>query len=104
MTIKRLDHVTVVVADLAGAIAVFTTLGMGREWEALVKGPWGDRLNGRERGQIGIVMMRTPDGHGRLQLTQFRHPQLSKLEPAIAPPNTLGLRSVMFAGASIDDT
>ena len=49
-------------------------------------------------------MMQTPDGHGRLELTKFHHPQLVEIEPAIAPPNTLGLQSVMFAVESIDDT
>ena len=51
-----------------------------------------------------IVMMRTPDGHGRLELTKFRSPELVAIEPAVAPPNTLGLRSVMFAVESVDDT
>jgi catechol 2,3-dioxygenase-like lactoylglutathione lyase family enzyme len=104
MTIKRLDHVSVVVDDLAAAIAFFTTLGMEREGEALVEGPWVDRVNGLEGIQVDIVMMQTPDGHGRLELTKFRNPQLVESEPAIAPPNTLGLRSVMFAVESVDDT
>jgi catechol 2,3-dioxygenase-like lactoylglutathione lyase family enzyme len=104
MTIKRLDHVSVVVDDLAAAITFFTALGMTREGEAAVEGPWVDRINGLERVQVDIVMMRTPDGHGRLELTKFRHPQLVELEPAIAPPNALGLRSVMFAVESLDDT
>src|SRR6266480_3957747 len=76
MTIMRLDHVSVVVDDLAAAIAFFTA----------------------------IVMMRTPDGHGQLELTKFRNPKLVEIEPAIAPPNTLGLRSVMFTVESVDDT
>jgi catechol 2,3-dioxygenase-like lactoylglutathione lyase family enzyme len=103
MTIKRLDHVSVVVDDLAAAIAFFTALGMEREEGALVEGPWVDRVNGLERVQVDIVMLRTPDGHGRLELTKFRHPQLVASAPAIAPPNTLGLRSVMFAVDSVDD-
>ncbi len=104
MTIKRMDHVSVVVDDLAAAIAFFTALGMTREGEAAVEGPWVDRVNGLDSVQVDIVMMRTPDGHGRLELTKFRHPQLVAIEPAIAPPNTLGLRSVMFAVDSLDDT
>ena len=104
MTIKRLDHVSVVVDDLAAAIAFFTALGMTREGEARVEGPWVDRVNGLEDVQVDIVMMRTPDGHGRLELTKFRHPQLVESEPAIAPPNTLGLRSVMFAVENLDET
>jgi hypothetical protein len=94
MTIKRLDHVSVVVDDLAAAIAFFTALGMTLEDEMPVEGPWVDRVNGLEGVQVDIVMMRTPDGHGRLELTKFRNPKLVEIEPAIAPPNTLGLRSV----------
>lgn len=104
MPIKRLDHVSVVVDDLAAAIDFFTVLGMAREGEASVAGPWVDRVNGLENVQVDIVMMRTPDGHGRLELTKFRNPDLVKLEPAIAPPNTSGLRSVMFTVESVDDT
>src|SRR5438094_8049376 len=104
MTIKRLDHVSVVVDDLEAGIAFFTALGMTIEGEAPVEGPWVDRINGIEGVQVDIVMMRTPDGHGRLELTKFRNPKLVETEPAIAPPNTLGLRSVMFAVESVDDT
>jgi catechol 2,3-dioxygenase-like lactoylglutathione lyase family enzyme len=104
MTIKRLDHVSVVVDDLAAAIAFFTALGLTLEGEMPVEGPWVDRVNGLESVQVDIVMMRTPDGHGRLELTKFRNPELVEIEPAIAPPNTLGLRSVMFTVESVDDT
>ncbi|MDB4898204.1 MAG: Glyoxalase/bleomycin resistance protein/dioxygenase [Gemmatimonadetes bacterium] len=104
MTIKRLDHVNVVVDDLAAASAFFTALGMTREGEAPIEGPWVDRINGLEGVRVDIVMMRTPDGHGRLELTKFRHPALVDIEPAIAPPNALGLRSVMFTVDSVDDT
>ena len=104
MTIRRLDHVSVVVDDLAAAIAFFTALGMTIEGKAPVEGPWVDRVNGLENVQVDIVMMRTPDGHGRLELTKFRHPNLVETEPAIAPPNTPGLRSIMFTVESLDDT
>src|SRR5436305_7422725 len=104
MTIKRLDHVSVVVDDLAAAIAFFIALGMTKEGEAPVEGPWVDRVNGLESVRVDIVMMRTPDGHGRLELTKFRNPKLVEMQPAIAPPNTPGRRSVMFAVESIDDT
>jgi catechol 2,3-dioxygenase-like lactoylglutathione lyase family enzyme len=104
MTIKRLDHVSVVVDDLAAAVAFFTALGMARENEMPVEGAWVDRVNGLEGVHVDIVMMRTPDGHGRLELTKFRNPKLVDIEPAIAPPNTLGLRSVMFTVESVDDT
>lgn len=104
MTIKRLNHVSVVVDDLTAAIAFFTVLGMSIEGEARVEGPWVDLVNGIEDTQVDIVMMTTPDGHGRLELTKFRNPALVPIEPAIAPPNALGLRSVMFTVASVDDT
>lgn len=104
MTIKRLDHVSVVVDDLAAAVAFFTALEMTIEGKAAIQGPWVDRVNGLENVQVDIVMMLTPDGHGRLELTKFRNPKLVQLEPAIAPPNTLGLRSIMFAVERVDET
>src|SRR5579884_2132734 len=104
MPIKRMDHVTVVVDDLPAAIAFFTALGMALQGEAAVEGPWVDRLCGLEGVQADIAMMRTPDGHGRVELTKFRNPERIGAEPAIAPPNTLGLRQIMFAVEDIDDT
>src|SRR6476659_4783958 len=104
MTIKRLDHVSVVVDDLESAVAFFTALGMTIVGEAPVEAPWVDRVNAIENVQVNIVMMQTPDGHGRLELTKFRNPKLVALEPAIAPPNAPGLRSVMFAVENVDDT
>ncbi|NUO64829.1 MAG: VOC family protein [Gemmatimonadaceae bacterium] len=104
MTIKRLDHVSVVVEDLPAAIAFFTALGMTRAGEASVGGEWVDRINGMKGIQVDIVMMRTPDGHGQLELTKFRSPPLVAVEPAVAPPNAPGLRSVMFAVDDIDET
>lgn len=104
MTVKRLDHVSVVVEDLEAAVAFFTVLGMTRVGEAPIEGPWVDRVNSLEGIRIDIVMMQTPDGHGRLELTKFHHPELVEIEPAVAPPNALGLRSVMFTVEDIDDT
>jgi catechol 2,3-dioxygenase-like lactoylglutathione lyase family enzyme len=104
MTVKTLDHVSVVVDDLEAAVAFFSALGMMLEGERPVEGPWVDRVNGLEHVQVDIVMMRTPDGHGGLELTKFRNPKLVKIEPPIAPPNALGLRSVMFTVESVDDT
>lgn len=104
MALKRLDHISVVVDDLPAAMAFFTALGMTLEGEMPVEGPWVDRINGLEGVQVDIVMMRTPDGHGRLELTKFRHPKLVEIEPAMAPPNTLGLRSVMFTVESVAAT
>jgi catechol 2,3-dioxygenase-like lactoylglutathione lyase family enzyme len=104
MTIKRLDHVSVVVDDLEDAVAFFTTLGMTVEGKAPIEGPWVDRINALQDVKVDIVMMKAPDGHGRLELTKFRSPKLVDLRPAIAPPNALGLRSVMFTVESVDDT
>ena len=104
MTIKRMDHASVVVDDLAAATAFFIALGMTVDGQMPVEGPWVDRVNGIDDVRVDIVMMRTPDGHGRLELTKFRNPKLVALEPAIAPPNALGLRSVMFAVENVDDT
>ncbi|HEY7981596.1 MAG TPA: hypothetical protein VID19_08915 [Candidatus Eremiobacteraceae bacterium] len=77
---------------------------MTLEGEMPVEGSWVDRVNGLEQVQVDIDMMRTPDGHGRLELTKFRNPKLVKIEPPIAPPNALDLRSVMFTVESVDDT
>ena len=104
MTIKRLDHISVVVDDLAAAAAFFTALGMTIDGQMPIEGPWVDRINGIEDVQVDIVMMRTPDGHGRLELTRFRNPKLVEIEPAVAPPNTPGLRSVMFTVESVDES
>ena len=95
---------SVVVDDLPAAIAFFTTLGMALEGQAPVEGPWVDRLCGLDGVRVDIAMMRTPDGHGRVELTTFRHPPPVGTEPAIAPPNTLGIRQIMFAVDDLDDT
>jgi catechol 2,3-dioxygenase-like lactoylglutathione lyase family enzyme len=104
MTIRRLDHISVVVDDLPAAVEFFTVLGMTLEGQMPIEGEWVDRVNGIDGVQVDIVMMVTPDGHGKLELTKFRHPALVALEPAIAPPNALGLRSVMFTVDNVDDT
>ena len=105
MTIQRMDHVGVVVDDLEAAIAFFVELGMELEGEAPIEGPSVDRLNGLDGVRVDIAMMRTPDGHGRLELTKFHNPAVVSPEPKNALGNTLGLRSIMFAvddlGASV---
>ena len=104
MTIQRMDHVSVVVDDLEAAIAFFVELGMELEGEASIEGPWVDRVNGLDGVRVDIAMMRTPDGHGRLELTKFHTPTAVSAEPENAPGNTLGLRSIMFADDDIDAT
>ena len=81
MAIKRMDHVSVVVDDLAAAIAFFTELGMELEGEAPVKGRWVDRVSGLDDVRVDIAMMRTPDGHGKLELTKFHTPAAIRIEP-----------------------
>jgi len=98
-----MDHVSVVVDDLEAATAFFAGLGMEVEGQAPVEGPWVDRVNGIDGVRVDIVMLRTPDGHGRLELTRFRTPAAVTTEPASAPPNALGLRSIMFAVDDLDD-
>jgi catechol 2,3-dioxygenase-like lactoylglutathione lyase family enzyme len=103
MTIQRMDHVGVVVDDLEAAVAFFVELGMEVEGKAQVEGGWVDRVSGLDDVRADIVMMRTPDGHGRLELTKFRTPAAVSAEPENAPANTLGLRSVMFAVEDVED-
>jgi len=103
MTLKRMDNVGVVVDDLAGAVAFFKELGMELEGEAHVEGRSVDRLVGIDGVRSDIAMMRTPDGHGRLELTKFLSPIADSAEPDNAPPNELGIRRIMFAVEDIDD-
>jgi catechol 2,3-dioxygenase-like lactoylglutathione lyase family enzyme len=104
MAIQRMDHVSVVVDDLEAAIAFFIELGMELESEAPIEGRWVDRVNALDDVRVDIAMMRTPDGHGRLELTKFHSPTAVSAEPENAPANTLGLRSIMFAIDDIDAT
>jgi catechol 2,3-dioxygenase-like lactoylglutathione lyase family enzyme len=97
-----MDHVSVVVGDLEAAIAFFVELGMELEGEAPVEGRSVDRVAGLDDVRVGIAMMRTPDGHGRLELTKFHNPIATTAEPN-APANTFGLRSIMFAVDDIDE-
>jgi len=104
MALKSMHHVSVVVEDLASATTFFTTLGMTVEGEAPIEGEWVDRINNLDGIKVDIVMMLAPDGHSRLELTKFHSPELVDVQPAIAPPNALGLRSVMFVIDNIDET
>jgi catechol 2,3-dioxygenase-like lactoylglutathione lyase family enzyme len=104
VAIQRMDHVSIVVDDLEAAIAFFVELGMELEGQAPIEGPSVDRLNALDGVRVDIAMMRTPDGSGRLELTKFHHPTAVGGEPENAPPNTLGLRSVMFAVDDLDAT
>src|SRR6476646_5322382 len=103
MAIQRMDNVGIVVDDLEAAIAFFVELGMELEGKALVEGRWVDRVVGLDGVRSEIAMMRTPGGHGRLELTKFHTPTAVSTEPENAPANTLGIRRIMFAVEDIED-
>ena len=102
MTIQRMDNVAIVVDDLKAAITFFVELGLELEGEATVEGQWVDRVVGLDGVRSDIAMLRTPDGHGRLELTKFQAPAAVSAEPN-APVNTLGIGRIMFAVDDIDD-
>src|ERR1700675_4060707 len=90
MTLKRMDNVLIVVEDLEAAKAFFAELGMELEGQTLVEGPWVDSTVGLDGVRADIAMMRTPDGHGRVELTRFHTPPAVRAEPESAPANALG--------------
>lgn len=98
----RMDNVAIIVEDLRAAIAFFTELGLELEGETTVEGEWVDRIIGLDGVRCDIVMMRTPDGHSRLELSKFRRPKAISTDPN-TPVNTLGIRRIMFAVTDIDD-
>ena len=103
MTFQRMDNVLIVVDDLEAAKAFFIELGMELEGETTVEGPWVDRSVGLENVRSEIAMMRTPDGHGRIELDKFHAPAAIRTEPKNTPVNTLGIRRIMFAVDDIED-
>ena len=100
MTIQRMDHVGVVVDDLAAATAFFIELGLELEGEVSVEGT--DRIVGLDGVRADIAFVRTPDGHGRVELTKFHTPTATSAEPN-APANTPGIRHLTFAVEDIED-
>lgn len=104
MTIVRMDNVGIVFADLDGAVAFFTELGLELDGRMTVEGEWSDRIVGLDGQRVDVAMMRTPDGHSKLELMSYREPAMITPEPRNAPPNTLGLRRLMFAVDDIEDT
>ena len=104
MTIQRMDNVAIVVDDLDAAVAFFTELGMELEGKGQIEGLFADRTVGLDGVRSDIAMMRTPDGHSKLELTKYHTPAAVAAEPANPSPNTLGLHRVMFAVDDIDDT
>jgi catechol 2,3-dioxygenase-like lactoylglutathione lyase family enzyme len=102
MTIKRMDHVGVVVEDLAAAIAFFLELGLELEGEATVEGEWVDQLVGLDGVRADIAFVRTPDGHGRVELSTFHTPAATSSAPR-APVNTPGIPRLTFVVDAVDD-
>jgi len=101
--IQRMDNVLIVVEDLEAAKAFFAELGMELEGETTVEGEWVGRVIGLEDVRADITMMRTPDGHGRVELTRFHTPPAVRAEPENAPANALGIRRIMFAVDDVGD-
>ncbi|MET0730818.1 MAG: VOC family protein [Solirubrobacterales bacterium] len=102
MTIHRMDHVGFVVEDLAAAIAFFVELGLEREGETAVEGEWVDQLVGLDGVRADIAVVRTPDGHGRVELSTFHTPVATSTAPS-APVNTPGIPRLTFAVDDVDD-
>jgi catechol 2,3-dioxygenase-like lactoylglutathione lyase family enzyme len=100
MTLQRMDNVLIVVDDLEAAKAFFVELGMELEGQATVEGHWVDLVVGLQNVRAEVAMMRTPDGHGRIELDKFHAPAAVRTEPRNTPVNTLGIRRIMFA---VDD-
>ena len=103
MTLQRMDNVLIVVEDLEAAKAFFAEIGMELEGEATNEGRWVDRVVGLNDVRCDLAMMRTPDGHGRVELSTFHTPPAVRAEPENAPANTLGMRRIMFTVDDIDD-
>ncbi|MGH3682814.1 MAG: VOC family protein [Natronosporangium sp.] len=103
MTIQRMDNVLIVVDDLDAVISFFVELGMELEGKGPVEGGWAERVIGIDDVRQDIAMLRTPDGHGRVELAMFRTPKAFSAEPKDAPVNTLGIRRIMFAVDDIED-
>src|SRR6476469_2321485 len=103
MALKRMDNVGIVVNDLRGTIDFFRELGLEVEGRATIEGEWAGRVTGLSDQRVEIAMMRTPDGHSRLELSRFLTPPVVA-DHRNAPVNALGYLRVMFTVEDIDDT
>src|SRR6476660_1155289 len=103
MTIRRIDNVLIVVDVLEAVKAFFVELGMELEGETTVEGPSVDRLIGLQDVRATLAMMRTPDGHGRIELDKFHTPEAIRTGPENVPVNAPGIRRIMFAVDHIDE-
>ncbi|WP_433538742.1 VOC family protein [Micromonospora sp. CA-249363] len=104
MAIRRMDNVLIVVEDLDAVIAFFVELGMEVEGRGPVEGRWVERVIGVDDVRQEVAMLRTPDGHGKVELAMFHAPKAVRHEPEDAPANTLGIRRIMFAVDDVEDT
>ena len=103
MAIQRMDNVLIVVEDLDTVISFFVELGMELEGRGPIEGRWAERVIGIDDVRQEVAMLRTPDGHGRIELAMFHRPKAISPEPKDAPANTLGIRRIMFAVDDLDD-
>src|ERR671922_713163 len=103
MTVKRMDNVGIVVESLETAISFFAELGLELEGRATIEGEWAGRVTGLRDQRVEIAMMRTPDGHSRLELCRFLTPPVVA-DHRKAPVNALGYLRIMFAVDDIDET
>src|ERR1700704_4345474 len=103
MGLKRMDNVGIVVDDLPATIEFFRELGLELEGQATVEGEWAGRVTGPGHQRVEIAMMRTPDGHSRLELSRFLEPRVVA-DHRNAPVNALGYLRVMFAVDDLDET
>ena len=101
--IRRMDNVLIVVEDLEAAKAFFAALGMELEGETTVEGHSVDRLIGLQNVRATLALMRTPDGHGRIELDKFHTPEAIRTGPEKAPVNELGIRRIMLSVDDIDE-
>jgi catechol 2,3-dioxygenase-like lactoylglutathione lyase family enzyme len=103
MTVLRMDNVGIVVEDIDAAVEFFTELGLSLEGRMPIEGEWAGRVTGLHGQRVEIAMMRTPDGHSRLELSRFDAPAIAS-DHRTAPVNSLGYLRVMFAVDDLDDT
>src|SRR5881396_3083003 len=103
MTVKRMDNVGIVVEDIDATVEFFTELGLELEGRAPIEGDWADGVTGLRDLRVEIAMMRTPDGHSRLELSRFLAPPVAA-DHRNAPVNALGYLRVMFTVEDIDDS
>src|SRR4051794_6533958 len=103
MSVKRMDNVGIVVEDMDGAIEFFTELGLELEGRAPIEGEWADGVTGLRNMRVEIAMMRTPDGHSRIEMSRFLAPPVVA-DHRSAPVNALCYLGVMLTVEDFVDT